>query len=147
MPTTPGAVGDKRRRHHAARAHGRGRGARKDGIGSEGQHQQSPLQPTRETRLLQGALNHKPHDGKMAARNGDKMCGARYRKPITRRLGTQLGRASADNAGNERARWIGRGRDNGKELVSKPRQRPWRALVDRYQPDDFNLSKLAPKHA
>ena len=147
MPTTSGAVGDKRHRHHTARAHGRGRGARKDGIGSEGQHHQPPLQPTRETRLLQGALNHKPHDGKMTARNGDKMCGARYRKPIARRKGTQLGRASADNAGNERARWIGRGRDKGKELVSKPKQRPRRTLVDRYQPDDFNLSKLAPKHA
>ena len=147
MPTTPGAVGDKRRRHHRARAHGRGRSASKNGIGSEGQHQQPPLKPTRETRLLQGALNHKTDDGKMAARDGDEMCGARYRKPIARRLGTQLGRASADNAGNERARWIGRGRDNGKELVSKSRQRAWRALVDRYQPDDFNLSKLAPKHA
>ena len=147
MPTTSGAVGDKRRRPHAARARGRGRGARKDGIGNKSQHQQSPLQPTREACLLQGALKHKPHDGKMAARDGDERCGARYRKPIARRLGAQLGRASTDNAGNELARWIGRGRDNGKELVSKPRQRAWRALVDRYQPDDFNLSKLAPKHA
>ena len=124
MPTTPGAVGDKRRRHHRARAHGRGRSARKDGIGSEGQHQQPPLKPTRETRLLQGTLNHKPHDGKMTARNGDEMCGARYRKPFARRLGAQLGRAPTDNAGDERARRIGRGRDNGKEFVSKPRQRP-----------------------
>ena len=66
---------------------------------------------------------------------------------ITRRLSAQLGRASADNAGNERARRVGRGRDNGKELVSKPKQRPWRAFVNRYQPDDLNLSKLTPKHA
>ena len=101
MPTTSGAVGDKRHRHHTARAHGRGRGPRKDGIGSEGQHQQPPLQPTRETRRLKGALNHKPNDGKMAARDGDEMRRACYRKPITRRLGAQLGRAPADNAGNE----------------------------------------------
>ena len=147
MTTTSGAVRDKRRRHHAARAHGRRRSARKDGIGSKGQHQQPPLQPTREACLLQGALNYKPDDGKMAARDGDEMCGARYRKPIARRLGAQLGRASTDNAGNERARWIGLGRDNGKELVPKPSQRPRRTLVDRYQPDDVNLSKLAPKHA
>ena len=147
MPTTSGAVDDKRHRHHTARAHGRGRSARKDGIGSEGQYQQPSLQPTREASLLQGALNHKPNDGKMAARDGDKMCGARYRKQIARRLGTQLGGASADNAGNERARRIGLGRNNGKELVSQPGQRPRKAFVNRYQPDDLNFSKLAPKHA
>ena len=147
MPATPCAAYNKRREHHTARAHGRRRGARKDGIGSKGQQQQPPLKPTREARLLQDTLNHKPHDGKMAARDGDKMCRSRYRKPVARRLGAQLGRTTADNTGYERTRRVGRRRDGRKQPISQPKQRPRKALIDRHQPDDLHFSKLASKHA
>ena len=83
----------------------------------------------------------------MAARDGDKMRRSRHRKPVARRLGAQLGRTTADNTGYERTRRVGRRRDGRKQPISQPKQRPWRAIVDRNQPNDFNLTKLAPKHA
>ena len=46
MPTTSGAVGDKRRRHHAARAHGRGRRARKGSVAHKRYRQYRPLKTT-----------------------------------------------------------------------------------------------------
>ena len=147
MPTTPRAVYDKRREHHAARTKSRGRCTCKGGVGHKRCRKKRPLQPTRAACLLQGALDHKPYDGKMTSRNSNEMRRSRHRKPFARRLSAQLGRTSADNAGNERARRIGRGSNGGKKLISQPKQRPWRAPIDRHNPDSLNLAQLTPKHA
>ena len=83
----------------------------------------------------------------MAARDGDKMRRARHRKTVARWLGAQLGRTTADDTGYERTRRVGRRRNGRKQPISQPKQRPRRALIDRYQPDDLHFSKLASKHA
>ena len=83
----------------------------------------------------------------MAARDGDKMCRSRHRKPVARRLGAQLGRTTADDTGYERTRRVGRRRDGRKQPISQPKQRPRRTLIDRHNPNGFNLTHLASEHA
>ncbi len=83
----------------------------------------------------------------MAARDGDKMRRSRHRKPVARRLGAQLGRTTADDTGYERTRRVGRRRDGRKQPISQPKQRPRRALIDRHNPNGFNLAHLASEHA
>ena len=83
----------------------------------------------------------------MATRNGDEMRRSRHRKPITRRLGAQLGRTTADDTGYERPRRVGRRHDGRKQPISQPKQRPRRALIDRHNPNGFNLAHFASEHA
>ncbi len=83
----------------------------------------------------------------MAARYGDKMRSSRHRKPFARRLGAQLSRTTADNTGYERTRRVGRRRDRRKQPISQSKQRLRRALIDRHNPNGFNLARLASKHA
>ena len=83
----------------------------------------------------------------MAARDGDKMCRTRHRKPVARLLGAQLGRTTADDTGYERTRRVGRRRNGRKQLISQPKQRPRRALIDRQNPNGFNLAHLASERS
>ena len=146
MPTTSSAVGDKRRRHHAARAHGRGRSARKGSIGHKRYRQKRPLQSTRAASLLQGALNHKANDCQVTSRDSDEMRRSRHRKPIARRLSAQLGRAATDNAGYKGARRVSRRGYYRKQRVSQARQWPGMAIFDRYDPNGLDLTQLTAKH-
>ena len=72
---------------------------------------------------------------------------SRHRKPVARRLGAQLGRTTAGDTGYECTRRVGRRRDGRKQPISHPKKRPRRVLIDRQNPNGFNLAHLTSEHA